>query len=193
MARISVAAFILVSGCSVVQVDERPMDGSLGAVELKAIKRDDPDELTSGYAFRVKGRRFKSGWVSAESTGPVLLPGLRPGSYTVEVRGKGISPKRFEIDVRPGVRTSIAVLRKNVKRNERIAEKAEAVAVAAGKAVLYTVGFVGYVIIVLPVQACLEGDSDDEDDEDDCRAAKRSADPAPKGYRSVAPSGYRRQ
>lgn len=202
MIRFLATAVLLASGCSVVRVDEVPMDGSLGAVEIKAIKRDDPDELTWGYAFLLKGPGTKPVWITAEPSGPVLLPNLKPGPYTVEVRGKGISPKRFEVDIRAGVRTSIAVLRKNVKRNERI----EALAAATGKAILYSVGFVGYVLIVLPIQACLDGDTGDDDDEDDdwssfspssdhrpCRSRSAKPAPAPRGYRLAAPSGYRRK
>lgn len=193
MARIlatALASCLLVTGCSVVRVDERRMEGPEGAIELKAIRRTDPDVLTSGYAFRVKGQGRNSGWISVDTSGPSLLPDLPPGPYTIEVRGKGISRKRFQVEVRSGVRTSIAVLRKSVKRNARIEEACEDVAVGTGKAVLYTVGFVAYAVIWLVVEGCT---GDDEDDDETCeeRPRRPSNDPSrAKGHRSKAPSGY---
>jgi len=182
---IALATCILASGCSVIRVEERPMAGPEGSIELMALRRDDPGELTSGYEFRVKGQGHDSGWIAADPACPILLPDLPPGTYRIEVQGRGISKKRFEVEIRAGVRTAIAVLRKNVKRNDRLEKAAEDVGNAlaqAGQVVLVGLGYVAYGILWLCVEGCL-GD-DDDDDEETC-----PPDPAPS--RTREPRGYR--
>lgn len=172
---VPLAACLVLSGCSLTRIEESRGEGPAGEVEFKALRRENPDRLTGGYslALALDGALVAHG--SADPEAPLVLKDLKPGLYEASIRGVKIGRHDFEVEIKAGTRTSIAVLHRNVRRSERT----EAVAIGVGKAIVYTVGFIVYVAIL----ACT--DADDEDACDRCHASPcccAAAPPPPKKF-----------
>jgi len=149
---------LLLSGCSITRVEERPCEGPHGELELKAIKGDGATDLKGGYAFHVSGDAGDLGWHSPPPDSRVLLQNLEPGRYQVRFSSARLKEQRIELDVKPGSRTSLVVLHRNVRRLDR----AEDIAATTGKVILYTVGAVVYAVVWC---LCEVWCGDDEDDD----------------------------
>lgn len=169
-----VALGLLLAGCTVVRVEYEPLaDGGAepaGEIQFLAFRDDSPKRLTPGYTLTVVKNWAIVGTYESSASQATSIGDLKPGTYDVSIRGRGIDTQSTNVKVRPGQATVIQLMVRNARR----AARANDLAIGAGKAVLYTVGAVAYAIVYVFLESC-DGDDDDDDDDDLCFQCGRSS------------------
>lgn len=155
-------AFALLLGCSPFAVTRRPIESPAnpdrGRLILKVVSGD---RLARGYVFTVRnGEDFAEYLSRAE---PTVLEDVHPGRIRLWVSGRRSSPRFCQFDVNPGEEATVEFR----LRQAKAAEAAEDFALVTGKVVAYTALGVLYVVVWLPIESLVHGDSGDDDDDDD--------------------------
>ena len=182
----------LLSGCTVIQVDRRPLrnpaEEPAGEIRFLAVREEKPQRLSGGYRLTVMKDFSIVDRSESSKTGPAATEGLKPGTYDISVAGRGIGTHSAQVRVRAGQATIVRLMVRNARRLARCGEHA----VTAGNAFLYTVGgIVGGVVYVALL--ALSADCDDDDDDDDLFESDRSMKKDKRSPRPGSVAPYRKK
>ena len=157
MRTIGLAAWALLGGCSVSKVHFFQCEGPQGTLELRVLRRADPDALKGGYSFFVSRGDAVVARFESSSEVPSVLTALAPGTYRVAVTGDKHREEVIDVKIKEGMRTTLLVLAYNARRNEHLEEAAR----LAGRIAVEAIYAIGWVLCEC-VETCIFGDDEDD-------------------------------